>query len=43
LVDWRTSPGNALLTVVLLESGDFPMTRKLLLGIKRRAEQLATT
>jgi hypothetical protein len=43
LYDWRTSPGNALLTLILLEFGDFPMTRKLLLGVKRRAEQLATT
>src|SRR5436190_23567433 len=41
LYTWRTSPGNALLTLILLEFGDFPMTRKLLLGVKRRAEQLA--
>jgi hypothetical protein len=38
--DWR-SPGLALLTVILFEFGDFPMMGKLLLGIKRRAEQLA--
>jgi hypothetical protein len=38
--DWR-SPGLALLTLVLFEFGDFPMMRKLLLGIRRRAEQLA--
>jgi hypothetical protein len=39
LYAWRTSPGNALLTLILFEFGDFPMTRKLLLGVKRRAEQ----
>ena len=39
LYAWRTSPANALLTLILF--GDFPMTRKLLLGVKRRAEQLA--
>jgi hypothetical protein len=38
---WRTSPGNALLTLILFEFGDFAMMRKLLLGVKRRAEQLA--
>jgi hypothetical protein len=38
---WRTSPGTALLTLILFEGGDFPMMRKLLLGVKRRAEQLA--
>jgi hypothetical protein len=31
----------ALLTVVLFEFGDFPMMRKLLLGIRGRAERLA--
>ena len=36
---WRASPGLALLTVVLFEFGDFPMMRKLLLGIRQRAEQ----
>jgi hypothetical protein len=36
--DWRGSPGNALLSFVLFEWGDFPMTRKLLLGVKARAE-----
>jgi hypothetical protein len=35
--DWR-SPGLALLTVIIFELGDFPMMRKLLLGIRRRAE-----
>jgi hypothetical protein len=38
---WRSAPGAALLTVVLFEFGDFPMMRKLLLGIRRRAERLA--
>ena len=31
----------ALMTVVLAEFGDFPMMRKMLLGIKRRAEGMA--
>lgn len=35
---WRASPVNALLSLILLEFGDFPMMRKLLLGVKRRAE-----
>jgi len=34
---WQT-PGPALLTVVLLEFGDYPMMRRLLTGIKGRAE-----
>jgi hypothetical protein len=38
---WRTSPGKALLSLILFELGDFPMTRKLLLGVKRRAEEVA--
>jgi hypothetical protein len=38
---WRASPANALLTLIIFEFGDFPMMRKLLLGVKRRAEQLA--
>jgi hypothetical protein len=38
--DWR-SPGLALLTVVIFELGDFPMMRKLLLGVKSRAEWAA--
>jgi hypothetical protein len=38
---WRSASGAALLTVVLFEFGDFPMMRKLLLGIRRRAERLA--
>jgi hypothetical protein len=35
---WDTSPGSALLTLILFELGDFPMMRRLLLGVKRRAE-----
>jgi hypothetical protein len=35
---WRADPANALLSVILLEFGDFPMMRKLLLGVKERAE-----
>jgi hypothetical protein len=41
--EWRSSPGNALLTLILFEFGDFPMMRKLLLGVKRRAERLAAS
>lgn len=36
--EWK-SPGLALLTVFLMEFGDYPMMRKLLLGAKRRAER----
>jgi hypothetical protein len=39
--DWRGSPANALLTLLLFEWGDFPMMRKLLLNVKERAERLA--
>ncbi|HET9324803.1 MAG TPA: hypothetical protein VFO03_13075 [Gaiellaceae bacterium] len=39
--DWRRSPANALLTLTLFELGDFPMMRKLLLGVRERAEGLA--
>jgi hypothetical protein len=35
--DWR-KPGSALLTLILLELADFPMMRKQLRGVKRRAE-----
>jgi hypothetical protein len=35
--EWR-SPLSALLSVVLLEFGDFPMMRKMLRGLKARAE-----
>jgi hypothetical protein len=41
--EWRSSPGLALLTLVLFELGDFPMMRKLLLGVKSRAERVAAT
>lgn len=37
---WRSSPGLALLTLILLEFGDFPMMRRLLVGIRQRAERL---
>jgi hypothetical protein len=37
LYDWR-SPANALLTAVLMEFADFPMMRRMLKGIKERAE-----
>jgi len=36
---WRAAPGNALLSLILFEFGDFPMMRKLLLGVQRRAER----
>jgi hypothetical protein len=39
--EWRRAPANALVTLVLFEFGDFAMMRKLLLGVKRRAESLA--
>jgi len=39
--DWAASPAMAAVTVVLFEVGDFPMMRKLLLGVKARAEGLA--
>jgi hypothetical protein len=39
---WRRAPGNALLSLVLFEFGDFPMMRKLFLNVKRRAERLAS-
>jgi hypothetical protein len=37
--DW-SKPGAALLTAILFEFGDFPMMRKQLRGIKRRAEAM---
>ena len=40
LYDW-TKPVSALAGVVLLELGDFPMMRRMLLGIKQRAEATA--
>jgi hypothetical protein len=36
---WRSSPGLSLLTLFLFEFGDFPMMRKLLIGIRQRAER----
>jgi hypothetical protein len=38
---YRATPATAA-TIVLAEFGDFPMMRKMLLGIKRRAETAAT-
>ena len=35
------SPGMAVFTLVLLELGDFPMMRRMLPGIRERAERLA--
>jgi hypothetical protein len=35
------SPGSAILTLILLEFGDFPMMRRVLRGIKIRAERMA--
>ena len=40
--DWR-HPGGALLSVFLLEFGDFAMMRRMLKGIRRRAEAAPTT
>lgn len=40
--DWRR-PGTALLGVVLMEFGDFAMFRRMLLGIKERAESAELT
>ncbi len=37
------SPAMAVMTLVLLEFGDFPMMRRLLPGIKARAERMRTT
>jgi hypothetical protein len=39
---WRAAPGNALVSLILMEFGDFPMMRKLLLNVKWRAERLTT-
>lgn len=38
--DW-TSPGSALLSVILMEFGDPPMMRKAFQGIKARAERMS--
>jgi hypothetical protein len=37
----RRTPASALLTAVLMELADFPMMRRMLIGIKRRAEMSA--
>jgi hypothetical protein len=37
--DWRR-PGDAVLGVVLMEFGDFAMNRRMMRGVKRRAESL---
>jgi hypothetical protein len=37
--DWK-SPGGTILTVILAEFGDFAMMRKMLLGLKARAEKM---
>jgi hypothetical protein len=39
--DWQASPGNALLTLILFEFGDFPMMRKLFVNVRRRVQRLA--
>jgi hypothetical protein len=39
---YRATPAT-ILTIILAEFGDFPMMRKMLLGIKRRAETAAST
>ena len=39
--DWSASAPIAIVTVILFEVGDFPMMRRLLLGVKARAEALA--
>ncbi|MGZ4165954.1 MAG: hypothetical protein ACXVRN_09490 [Solirubrobacteraceae bacterium] len=36
--DWR-APGSALVTLLLMETADFPMMRQMLKGIKERAER----
>lgn len=40
---WRAEPANAFVSLILLEFGDFPMMRKLLLNLKQRAEQRPAT
>jgi hypothetical protein len=37
----RRAPASALLTAALMELGDFPMMRRMLIGIRRRAESTA--
>jgi hypothetical protein len=38
---WRESPALALLSLILFEHGDFPMMRRMLIGIRARAEREA--
>jgi hypothetical protein len=40
--EWRAAPASALLTLILFEFADFPMMRRLLLGVKRRVEGART-
>jgi hypothetical protein len=40
--DYGAVAAGALVTVILAEFGDFPMMRKMLLGIKQRAEMTVT-
>jgi hypothetical protein len=39
---WK-NPGSAIVSLVLLEFGDFPMMRRVLKGIKARAERIGAT
>jgi hypothetical protein len=39
--DWK-HPAQTVLALALTEFGDYPMMRRMLLGIKARAEQLYT-
>ena len=41
--DWDASPLMAALTLILFEFGDYPMMRRLLLGVKARAQAYART
>jgi hypothetical protein len=38
--DW-SAPGSALLSALLIEVGDFPMMRRMLLNIEKRAEEMS--
>jgi hypothetical protein len=40
-MDYRKGLSNLMFGVLLIETADFPMMRKCMLGIKRRAEQMA--
>lgn len=41
--DWRRRPVGSLLSLVALETGDFAMFRRMLINIRRRAENPAAT